>query len=57
MDKMLSVKEIALELGLEDWQIRKLAREGNIPCYKIGRLFRFKLNEVLESIKYNKEVN
>jgi len=44
---VLNTVEAAEYLGFEPTSIRKMAREGRIPCQKVGRDWRF-LSTVLE---------
>ncbi len=46
MDHLLSVREIARFLKLNEQTVYRLAREGKIPATKIGRQWRFSLNEI-----------
>lgn len=45
-DRWLSVKEIGTYLGVKRDTIYKWISEKNMPAHKIGRLWKFKKNEV-----------
>ncbi|MFC1475782.1 helix-turn-helix domain-containing protein [Candidatus Zixiibacteriota bacterium] len=42
----LTVDQVAEHLGFNRQTIWRWAREGTIPCYRIHRKFRFKIEEV-----------
>ena len=42
MDKVLDVREAAEYLRINDQTLRRLARDGEIPAFKVGRSWRFK---------------
>ncbi|OGP85078.1 MAG: hypothetical protein A2Y95_08785 [Deltaproteobacteria bacterium RBG_13_65_10] len=46
MDRLLNVREIARYLKVNEQTVYRLAREGKIPATKIGRQWRFSLNEI-----------
>jgi excisionase family DNA binding protein len=46
MDHLLSVREIARFLNLNEQTVYRLARKGKIPATKIGRQWRFRLEEI-----------
>jgi excisionase family DNA binding protein len=41
-DHIMTVEEVARYLSLHELTIRRLAREGDIPAFKIGRQWRVK---------------
>ena len=45
-ERWLSVEEIAQHLGVSKDTNRAWIRKGSIPCYKVGRMYRFKISEV-----------
>ena len=45
--KVLNIHEAAAFLGAHEQTIRKLARAGQIPCYKLGRHWRFRQEALL----------
>lgn len=46
MPTKLATQEVAELLGTTDQHVRKLARDGRIPHYRIGALYRFDPAEV-----------
>ena len=49
--RWLSVKEIAQYLGVKKDTIYKWVTAENIPSHKVGRLWKFKIDEVDEWIR------
>ncbi|MFH1339416.1 MAG: helix-turn-helix domain-containing protein [Candidatus Omnitrophota bacterium] len=48
-DKLLTVREVAHELGVSEGEVIGLAEQGKIPAYKIGGVYlRFKPEHVQE---------
>ena len=47
---LLTVNEVADYISLEPDSVRGLAREGRIPATKLGKVWRFKLEEINEWI-------
>ena len=46
-EKLITLKEAAEILNLEPDQVKKLVKEGRIPCYRIGgEYIRFKQSEL-----------
>jgi len=45
-DRYLTVDEVADHLAFDRQTIWRWAREGTIPCYRIGTKFRFRLCEI-----------
>jgi excisionase family DNA binding protein len=45
---MLTIAEVAKYLKLHELTVRRLAREGELPAFKVGRQWRIK-RELLES--------
>jgi excisionase family DNA binding protein len=45
---------LADELGTNADHIRHLAREGKLPCFKLGGKYLFDLPEVLRSIRHER---
>ncbi len=41
-DHLMTVEEVARYLSLHELTVRRLAREGEIPAFKIGRQWRVK---------------
>lgn len=49
-DKLLTVREVAENLGITEQEVVNLAEEGKIPAYKIGGVYlRFKSEHVEET--------
>ena len=43
-----TVNEVAKALKLHPYTIRRLCREGKIPCFKFGGQWRFRKDEVVK---------
>ena len=48
---LLSVKELAVELGISEISVRRAYRNGEIPAKRICRMIRFNLELVLEAMR------
>jgi len=49
MDKVIesyTVEEVAEALKLHPYTVRRLCREGKIPCFKFGGQWRFRKDEI-----------
>lgn len=44
MPDMLTISEVATYLKLHELTVRRLAREGELPAFKVGRQWRIKRN-------------
>ena len=44
--KWKSVKDVAIMLDVSVDTIRRRVKDGTIPCYKIGRVYRFNVSEI-----------
>jgi len=53
-DRWLSVDEIAIYLGVKRDTVYKWIRDKAMPSHKIGRLWKFKKDEVDEWVKAGK---
>lgn len=53
--RLISAQELADKLALPPASVRRLAREGRLPCYRAGRLLRFDLAEVRAALKAGQE--
>ena len=51
IDRWLSVKEICEHLGVSQDTVYKWFDQQNMPAHKMGRLWKFKLDEVDEWVK------
>jgi len=43
-DHIMTIEQVARYLSLHELTVRRLAREGEIPAFKIGRQWRVKKN-------------
>jgi len=43
---LISAAEMARDLGVPESQIRRMARQGRIPFYRVGKYMRFDRSEV-----------
>lgn len=48
MEKLMTIKELAEYLQLEEHTIYKMARKGEIPAYKVAGQWRFKKDMIEE---------
>ena len=53
-DRWLSVEEVALYLGINKGTLYKWITRKSIPAHKVGRLWKFKKEEVDEWVKTGK---
>ena len=44
MPDMLTISDVATYLKLHELTVRRLAREGELPAFKVGRQWRIKRN-------------
>ena len=51
MEKLLTVKQVAEILGVTEDRVYSMAREGLIPCVKLGRQIRFSPRVLEEFIR------
>jgi excisionase family DNA binding protein len=51
MDQYLNVKEVAAMLHLAPFTVRKLARTGKLPSYKIAHKFLFVHDEIIQAME------
>lgn len=48
-EKLLTVREVSIYLGVSEKEVMDLAEEGRIPAYKVGGLYvRFKKEQIEE---------
>ena len=52
----VSAKEVGVALQVPAKLVRTLAQRGDIPCVRVGKLYRFKLDAVLAALERPKEV-
>lgn len=48
---LISTEDLALILGVTVQVIRRMVRDKKIPAYQLDRVFRFRLQDVLEAIR------
>lgn len=48
MNKVLTDKEIAKELGLSPWTIRKWRLEGGMPFFQVGHRIFYRYDSVMD---------
>lgn len=46
-----SVPDVAQALGVCDETIRRMARDGRLPCIKVGKKLKFKMAEVVKHLE------
>ena len=51
MANIVTAKEVGEYLKLTESTIYKLASEGELPCFKIGKSWRFDMDEILQVIQ------
>ncbi|WP_287771651.1 helix-turn-helix domain-containing protein [Megasphaera sp.] len=54
IEKWSTLKEVQEYLGVGRENILQMIREKNMPAYKVGRLWKFKLSEVDDWVKSGK---
>lgn len=57
MDKFIesyTVEEVAAALKIHPYTVRRLCREGKIPCFKFGGQWRFEKKELEKLISKSK---
>lgn len=50
-DRWLSIKEICAYLGVSDDTVYRWIKSHDMPTHKMGRLWKFKINEIDEWVK------
>jgi len=51
MTEWLNVKQAAMHLGVSKEKIYRLLKSKSIPCYRIGKLWKFSKNELDKAVK------
>ncbi|MBU3203738.1 helix-turn-helix domain-containing protein [Clostridium algidicarnis] len=51
MTKRAYIKQAATELGIAEYSLRKMAKEGEIPCYRSGNRYIFDIAQCEEYLK------
>lgn len=54
IEHWVSSKEIAEHLGINKDTLHRWIKNKNIPCHRVGRLWKFKISEVDKWIKAGK---
>jgi len=54
-EKLLTKEELAVRLNISAYDVDKLRKERNMPYIKIGRSYRYNLEDVEKFIKELKE--
>lgn len=49
-----SIKEVAVYFGMNPETIRRWAYAGTIPSYKVGKSYRFDIEEVKAALRHKK---
>ena len=57
MDRPLTIKAAASILGLSEYALRKAAKDGSIPCLKIGGRYLFYMDQVLGLLRSKAQAN
>ena len=47
MDGIMSVKDLATYLKIKESTVRTFAKRGDLPAIKVGRHWRFKIDQIL----------
>lgn len=58
IESMISTKQVATILGISEKSVTHMVETGELPSYRIGRLWKFKRNEVqtyIEAHQYKPE--
>ena len=56
-EKLLTVREVSVILGISEKEVVDLAEKGDIPAYKIGGVYlRFKKEQIRELQKSNNQI-
>jgi excisionase family DNA binding protein len=57
-EKLLTVREVSLMLGITEKEVMDLAESGALPAYKIGGVYlRFKKDQILGFLKSSQQVS
>jgi excisionase family DNA binding protein len=52
-EPLASAEEAAMHLRIHVKTLRRLARDGRVPCAKIGKYYRFRLSELDHWVRQN----
>lgn len=50
-DKLITLRELARELRCSEATLYRLAKERRLPCMRLGKSYRFRLDAVLEALE------
>jgi len=53
MENLITVNEVAKYLGVNNETVYRMCRIRKIPCYKIGRRYLFKMQNILLWLESN----
>ena len=54
LDNLMTLPEVCAWLRMSEQVVKKLCREGKIPAVKIGKFWRFNVEELSEWVKSQK---
>lgn len=54
--KLINLQDLSNFLGIKTSKARNMVHRGELPVYRIGRLLRFNLDEIMEILQKNKEI-
>ena len=57
MRRLLSAKELAHYLGVNEMTVYKYAKEGRIPAIRIGKLWRFDIEKIKAHLSQDEEAD
>ena len=47
LERLLTTRDVAEMLRLHEKTVRRMVREGRLPCLRLGRAVRFKVDDIL----------
>jgi len=53
-DRLLTLKQVAEYLGVSTITVRRLAKSGELPGFKVGKDWRFQRNDILSYVEKQK---
>jgi excisionase family DNA binding protein len=56
-EKWVNLANIAVHLSMSEDTVRTWVKEGRLPCYRVGKRYKFKISEVDEWIRTGKIKN
>lgn len=57
MNRPLTIKAAAKALGFTEYSLRKAAKDGSIPCLKIGGRYLFYMDQVIDLLRAKAQSN